>query len=89
MPKKLVQVTVKHNYMFTVPDEPKTHTVEIHEGSRYIGWVGDFGSGGDVPRETEDAARAYLFDLKPELKVKAELGKKDPAPVPASPSVHD
>ena len=60
--KRNIELSIKSTYTLLVSDEPNTHFVEICLGSRYIGWVGVYGSSQEIPNELEDAARAYLLE---------------------------
>lgn len=79
MAKKNIELSIKSTYTLMLNDEPNVHFVEIRLGSRYIGWVGVYGSSQEIPNELEDAAREFLYEVRPELKPKTELGKSDPA----------
>lgn len=72
--KREFEITLVVNYRFEI--DPWSIAVRVYQGSTYCGWV----SNGDsiawgLPGGVEEAARAFLYEVRPDLNPRCNLSK--------------
>lgn len=63
--EKSTWIDTNEKYTFKVSSE--SNVVKVSVGSLYMGWVSNGDSSGGMPSQVVDVARAFLFEVKPEL----------------------
>jgi hypothetical protein len=86
--QKNLWIDTNEEYTFKVSTD--SNVVKVQIGQLYIGWVSNGDSSGGMPEKVSTAARAFLYEVKPELDPAVIFKSKEvPPAVAAKPKLGD
>lgn len=80
--QKNLWIDTNEEYTFKVSTD--SNVVKVQIGQLYIGWVSNGDSSGGMPEKVSTAARAFLYEVKPELDPAVIFKSKEVSPVAAA-----